>query len=102
MVQVNAAVSRDPSLVKKESYSGGWLFAVETADQRWSTLPKGDAARKWLQDEESRLNRRLELQLGVAAADGGEFVAPPHTFLSKDEWQTLTRAFLAPGAAPKA
>lgn len=101
VVQVNSAVARDPSLVKKQAYGGGWLFAVETGDQRWSALPTGEAARKWLRDEEARLNRRLELQLGVAAADGGEFVAPPHTFLSKDEWQALARAFLAPGAAPK-
>jgi len=42
------------------------------------------------------------MQLGVAAADGGEFVAPPHTFLSRDEWHSLARAFLAPGAAPRA
>jgi hypothetical protein len=88
--------------VKKQTYSAGWLFAVETADQRWSTLPTGDAACKWLRDEESRLTRRLEMQLGVAAADGGEFVAPPHTFLSRDEWHSLARAFLAPGAAPRA
>ena len=101
VVAVNSAVARDPSLVKKQTYSAGWLFAVETADQRWSKLPTGEAARKWLSDEEGRLTRRLELQLGVAAADGGEFVAPPYTFLSRDEWQALARAFLAPGAAPR-
>ena len=98
VIAVNGAVARDPSLVKREGY-GNWLFAVEPETQGWSALPTGEAARSWLRGEEERLARRLEAQLGVAAADGGEWVAPPHTFLTRDEWQQLARSFLAPKAA---
>jgi glycine cleavage system H protein len=99
VVAVNAAVARDPSLVKSRGYARGWLFAVEPETQDWSALPTGEAARAWLRAEEERLGRRLEMQLGIAAADGGDWVAPPHTFLSRDEWQVLARAFLAPNVA---
>jgi glycine cleavage system H protein len=100
VVAVNGAVARDPSLVKREAYARGWLFIVEPADHRWANLPTGDTAREWLSHEDERLVRRLELQLGVAAADGGDWVAPPHTFLTLDEWQSLARSFLAPSATP--
>lgn len=96
---VNSAVARDPSLVKRDAYSGGWLFVVEPEDRAWAKLPTGDSAKSWLVEEEHRLGRRLELQLGIAAADGGEWVAPPHTFLTRDEWQSLARSFLAPNAS---
>jgi glycine cleavage system H protein len=99
VTSVNSAVARDPSLVKREAYARGWLFAVEPEGRGWAQLPSGEAARAWLRREEERLARRLELQLGVAAADGGEWVAPPHSFLSRDEWQSLARAFLAPKAS---
>jgi glycine cleavage system H lipoate-binding protein len=99
VVAVNSAVARDPSLVKREGYAKGWLFAVEPEGQCWSSLPTGEAARTWLCGEEERLERRLELQLGLAAADGGEWIAPPHTFLTREEWQQLARSFLAPNAA---
>jgi glycine cleavage system H lipoate-binding protein len=101
VVAINAAVSRDPSLVKREGYARGWLFAVEPADRSWALLPTGEAARAWLRGEDERLHRRLELQLGVAAADGGEWVAPPYTFLSRDEWQLVARSVLSPAATPQ-
>jgi glycine cleavage system H protein len=97
---VNSAVARDPSLVKRQAYGAGWLFAVEPEGRGWAALPTGEAARAWLCGEEQRLGRRLELQLGIAAADGGEWVAPPHSFLTRDEWQSLARAFLSPNAPP--
>ena len=99
VVAVNGAVARDPSLVKREAYQRGWLFAVEPEGSSWAQLPTGETARAWLSLEESRLARRLELQLGIAAADGGDWVAPPHTFLTRDEWQSVARSFLAPSAA---
>jgi glycine cleavage system H lipoate-binding protein len=92
---VNGAVARDPALVKRESYGRGWLFAVEPNDAGWQALPTGESARAWLRGEEQRLERRIELQLGVAAADGGEWVAPPHTFLSREEWDAIARSILS-------
>ena len=39
--------------------------------------------------------RFFEVQLGAAAADGGEFITPPPTMLSDEQWAELTREFLA-------
>jgi glycine cleavage system H lipoate-binding protein len=102
VVAVNRALLRDPSLVKRDAYGRGWLFAVEPVDRSWLGLPSGEAARDWLRREHDRLGRRIELQLGIAAADGGEWVAPPHSFLSRDDWQSIARSVLAPGAPPGA
>ena len=35
-----------------------------------------------------------EHQLGFAAADGGELLAPPPTLLGETQWKALTKAFL--------
>ncbi len=35
-------------------------------------------------------------QLSMAAADGGELVAPGPALLNDDQWQALTQAFLSP------
>jgi glycine cleavage system H protein len=94
VVAVNPAVARDPSLVKREAYTRGWLFALEPADERWLSLPTGEPARRWLASEGARLGRFFEQRLGIAAADGGEFVAPPPSLLGEEHWKALTLAFL--------
>ena len=91
---VNAAVSREPTLAKSESYGAGWLFAVEPETSSWKSLPGGEAARAWLAEEGARLTRFYEHQLGLAAADGGELIGPPETLLTDAQWQALTQAFL--------
>jgi glycine cleavage system H protein len=95
VVSVNPAVARNPSLVKTESYTRGWLFAIAPADKRWLLMPSGDAARSWLAAEGLRLNRFFETQLGIATADGGEWIAPPPTLLGDEQWKALEKAFLA-------
>ena len=92
VVAVNAEVERDPSLVKDDGYGRGWLFAVEPADARWSTLPAGDAAREWLAGESTRLDRFLETRLGYAGMAARSGPAPQ--VLRPGDWRELTEAFL--------
>jgi glycine cleavage system H protein len=94
VVAVNAAVNDDPTLVHRDPYGHGWLFTVEPADGTYESLPRGERALTWLKAEGSRLSRFFEMQLGAAAADGGEFIIPPPAMLSDDQWQSLTREFL--------
>ncbi len=91
---VNPSVAAEPTLVKSDSYGRGWLFAIEPEDAGWRTLPAGEAARRWLAAESRRLARFYEHQLGFAAADGGELLAPPQALLGETQWKALTRAFL--------
>jgi glycine cleavage system H lipoate-binding protein len=91
---VNAAVLRDPALVKREGYGRGWLVAIAPTDRSYSALPRGTAAEGWLQRESARWSRFIEEQLGFASADGGELVAPAPWLVGEENWNALTAAFL--------
>ncbi len=95
---LNLGVVQDPSLVKRENYARGWLFAMDPADERWLALPRGEPARRWLATESVRLGRFLEQELGIATADGGEWIAPPPALLGPKQWKALADAFLLPAA----
>jgi glycine cleavage system H protein len=92
VVAVNAEVARDPSLLKEDGYGRGWLFAVEPVDARWATLPAGDVARAWIEDESDRLHHFLELRLGADGLASRSSPAPKQ--LLGPDWSDLTRAFL--------
>ncbi len=94
VVALNPAAARDPALVKSDCYGRGWLFAIEPDNRNWRSLPSGEAALGWLRAEADRLAQFCERQLGIAAADGGAFVAPPPSVLNDEQWKELTRAFL--------
>ncbi|MFT3916409.1 MAG: glycine cleavage system protein H [Anaeromyxobacteraceae bacterium] len=94
VVGVNAAVVRDPALVKRDGYGKGWLVALRPADASWSALPQGPTAEGWLKRESARWSRFLEDQLGFAAADGGELLAPEPWLMGEDGWRKLVQSFL--------
>ncbi len=98
---VNQAVARDPSVIRRDPYGRGWLFAVAPADLPFMSLLYGERARGWLREEGARLAQFLETELGVAAADGGEFLFPAPSFLSDTQWEALTGAFLKAGRFSK-
>jgi glycine cleavage system H lipoate-binding protein len=91
---VNAAVLRDPALVKRDGYGKGWLVAIAPADAAWEALPREQAAESFIAKESARWSRFLEDRLGFAAADGGELVAPAPWVVGEDGWQALTAEFL--------
>ena len=95
---INSAVVHDPSLVKSDTYAGGWLFRMTPFDSSWRSFPSGEQARRWLREESHRLDEYLESHLGLAAADGGAWIAPPASLLTEEQWRGLMRAFL--GASP--
>jgi glycine cleavage system H lipoate-binding protein len=95
VVAVNGSARRDPSLVKSDPYGRGWLFAVEPANEDWTKLPGGTMGEAWLETERRRLARFIDEELGLAAADGGELVAPAPALLGEEGWRRLVAAFLA-------
>lgn len=96
VVGLNAAVVRDPGLVKREGYGRGWLVMVAPADEAFGALPRAAAAESWMRREAARWNRFVEERLGFAAADGGALVAPAPWLIGEDGWRELTAAFLKP------
>ncbi|MCX6553211.1 MAG: glycine cleavage system protein H [Acidobacteria bacterium] len=95
VTRVNESVRDNSALVHRDPYSRGWLFAVTPSDDAYASLPTGSKGRTWLWDEEHRLSRFFETQLGAAAADGGEFITHPPELLHEEQWRQLTREFLA-------
>ncbi len=91
---VNAAVVRDPSLVKRDGYGKGWLVAIAPADAAWEALPREEEAESFLRKESARWSRFLEDRLGFAAADGGELIAPAPWVVGEEGWQALVAEFL--------
>ncbi len=94
VVAVNKRLLRSPSLLHRAPYGGGWLYTVEPASAAYTRLPYGEPARKWFGAEATRFSGFLEHELGVAAADGGELVAPGPTLLSDAQWNAMTSSFL--------
>lgn len=91
---VNGRVRRDPALVKDDPYGRGWLFALVPADALWRELPAEVHAEAWLSAERRRLGRLVEEELGLAAADGGQLVAPAPSLLGEEGWRRVVSAFL--------
>jgi glycine cleavage system H protein len=96
---VNAAVLRDPGLVKLDGYGRGWLVALDAADDEHGAVeafPRGDAAEDFLRRESARFARFMEERLGFAAADGGELLSPAPWLVGEDGWNALAASFLTP------
>jgi glycine cleavage system H lipoate-binding protein len=91
---VNAAVLRDPALVKRDGYGKGWLVAVTPADASWETLPREQEAESFIRRESVRWSRFFEEKLGFAAADGGELVVPAPWVVGEEGWRELQAEFL--------
>ena len=94
IVGVNHRVRRNPALVKEDPYGRGWLFLVAPSDDAWKRLPSGERAEAWAAEERRRLARFVEDELGLAAADGGELIAPAPALLGEEAWKRVVAAFL--------
>lgn len=90
----NLALGDDPSLFERQPYGDGWLLRLESDGGLPEDAISGRASRRWLGQENGSLNRILESRLGLAAADGGELMAPPAALLSDDTWSEVLNRFL--------
>ena len=93
IAKVNRRVLGNPALVKDEPYGRGWLFRIAPDGDDWKTLPSGIQADTWLLRERKRLARFVEEELGLAAADGGDLVAPAPALLGEEGWKKVVSAF---------
>ncbi|RPJ64330.1 MAG: glycine cleavage system protein H [Acidobacteria bacterium] len=95
VVAINRRLLRNPSLIHNDPYARGWLYAVAPSDAGHARLPYGEPARGWFSGEAHRFSRFMEHQLGHAVADGGELVAPGPSLLTEEQWEEMTKEFLA-------
>jgi len=94
VVSINKGVLSRPTKLHTDPYSAGWLYAIEPTDNAYTRLPYGAESKTWFSNEAHRFSEFLEHQLGLAAADGGELVAPGPSLLTDGQWDEMTRSFL--------
>ena len=93
---INTRVAVLPSLLHRDPYGRGWLVEMKPKDRDYERFPVNDKAKAWLAREDTRLTRFFEQELGIAAADGGELVLPPHKLLTAPQWAAVRSGFLDP------
>jgi glycine cleavage system H protein len=94
VVAINRGIVKSPSRLHNDPYAGGWMYAVQPDDAAYTRLPYSNDSRAWFSREAVRLSQFFEHQLGMAAADGGELIAPGPTLLTEAQWEEMTRTFL--------
>lgn len=91
---VNARLMQEPYLLHDDPYRRGWMFELTPEDDSYKDFAGDKIAPKWLAAEDHRLARFFEHQLGIAAADGGDLVLPPHQLLTREQWEEVRSGFL--------
>lgn len=91
---VNTRVAVLPSLLHRDPYGHGWLVELKPKNRDYEQFPVNNAAKTWLAREDTRLTHFFEQELGIAAADGGELVMPPHKLLTASQWAAVRSGFL--------
>ena len=94
VVAVNTRLASNPARLHNDPYGGGWLYAVQPQDSAYARMPYGAESRAWFSREAVRLSQFFEHQLGMAAADGGELIAPAPSLLTESQWAEMTESFL--------
>ncbi len=95
VVEVNAQVAADPSLLRKDPYGKGWLMSVYVPDEESTSrnlVPAG-LVKNWIKDATSRLWALQPQLAGAPAPDGGRPAAEPLANLSPGEWRRVTGEF---------
>lgn len=93
VVAINRGIEHDATVLHHDPYRRGWLAKFQPRNEAYRELPTGEASRQWLWNEDTRLIQYLEQELGVAAADGGEYILPAPALLSDRQWEQVTHEF---------
>lgn len=95
VVEVNAEVVKDPSLLRTDPYGRGWLMAVFVPDEESTArnLVPPSLVQNWMRDAIQRLYSRQPQLAGAVAADGGRPAEDVFAGLPDASWQALTREF---------
>jgi glycine cleavage system H protein len=105
LTNCNLYLRADPSKLTSQPYSTGWLFEGTPAPGTKSNLLQGAAARRWMEQEQRRINeflqQEMEAAIGPLAADGGLFTAGIGRQLERERKLTLFHEFFSPYAGAK-
>lgn len=94
VLDINTRLGVNPDLLHKDPYRRGWIAKLATVTLHFPGVREGDSARDWLASEDVQYNAFLERSLGVAAADGGEWIQPAALLLNDTDWAEAAGRFL--------
>jgi len=95
VLEVNAEVAKDPSVLRKDPYGRGWLMVVHVPDEESTgrNLLPATLVPNWLRTAAEALYARQPQFAGATAADGGLPVEDLTTVLPNVEWRKLASEF---------
>ena len=95
VVEVNAEVLNDPSLVRKDPYGKGWLMTVFAPDEESTVrnLLPANLVHGWMRDAVQRLYGMQPELAGAVAADGGRPAEDLSAAFPTKHWSELTAEF---------
>lgn len=94
IADVNPDVMNDPSLVRKDPYSRGWVFIMSPGEDDYqASLLSRHKAREWLTSEAERLHEMMGGKAGLIITDGGYLLEDLPSKLSDEEWDNLVGEF---------
>ncbi|MCE9635514.1 MAG: glycine cleavage system protein H [Planctomycetes bacterium] len=96
IVEVNAALEKQPSLATDDPYGRGWICKVRSSELATNlrNLLSGNLARRWTEDAREQLELRLMALSGSVLQDGGEPAPDFADHLKPEEWKSLSVNFL--------
>ncbi len=96
IISVNEKLLEDTSFINKDPYGNGWVLTLKpfNLEENLRLLYQGDEARTWLENDADRLHRRVEKDLGVTIADGGQLIKAISKHIPAKEWNRLVQDFL--------
>jgi glycine cleavage system H protein len=95
VMDINAEVLADPSLIRKDPYGKGWVATIHVPDEENTTrnlVPKG-LVREWMREAVERLYAKQPALAGAVAADGGRPAEDLLSAIPAANWKEVTAEF---------
>ncbi|MFB3829641.1 MAG: glycine cleavage system protein H [Bryobacteraceae bacterium] len=95
VIEINADVLSDPSLLRQDPYGKGWLATIHVPDEENTArnmVPKA-LVRNWMRDAVERLYARQPRMAGAVAADGGRPTDDLLAGMPEANWKEITGEF---------
>ena len=102
VLEVNAAIAGNPSLLRRDPYGAGWLVSVHVPDEEsvLRNLVPRNLVREWMREAVERLYARQPALAGSFAADGGRPAQDLLAEIPGVNWKQTAQEFFLTEAEP--
>ena len=91
--EINPALMKDLTLVRRDPYGEGWVARIRVAElgRNLRNLLHGSVVTHWMDGAIEKLYRRFEEKLGPVMADGGMLHEDFSDMIGDEEWAAICR-----------